>query len=138
LNELDDPPLPKEFPLEESPRLALELASPEVNPEPDALPEVEDDPDVNLESDVLPEEEDNPDVSLKPDVLPEEDDPDVNPEPPDVLPEEEDDPDVNLEPDKLPAEEVDPRLEETEPPADDPALKAVPKLAPEEKHPAHS
>jgi len=116
-----------EFPLAESPVLALELASPELNVEPDELPEEEDNPDVNLEPDVLPEEDD-PEVNLEPDVLPEVDAPDVNLEP-DVLPE--DDPEVNLEPDVLPEEEDDPRLA-------DPLVKESAKLAPEEKHPAHN
>jgi len=61
-----------EFPLAESPVLALEPASPELNVEPDELPEEEDNPDVNLEPDVLPE--DDPEVNLEPDVLPEEED----------------------------------------------------------------
>jgi len=140
--ELDAPPLTNEFPLEESPVLALEPPSPEVNLEPDELPE--DDPDVNLEPDVIPEEEDNPDVNLEPDELPEEDDPDVNLVP-DALPEVEDNPDVNLEPDVLPEEEDDPRLELKELPAlfklverADPVLREDAKLAPEEKHPAHN
>jgi len=109
-----------------------------VNLEPDELPE-EDDPDVNLEPDALPE--DDPDVILEPDELPE-DDPDVNLEP-DELPE--DDPDVNLEPDVLPEEEDNPRLELNDPPAlfklverADPVLREDANLAPEEKHPAHN
>jgi len=144
---VDEPPRIIELPAEDRPVLALEPAKPEVNLEPDALPEEEEeDPEVNLDADVLPEEEEEDplleenEAPVLPELIdcPTNDDPVLAAIPVDdppritelpaeerpVLALEPPKPEANLEPDALPEEldeNLDPEGDPDEiPPAEEP------------------